>query len=81
MLRAEIPPTTKIAKTIVQIARPFLNALNPKPPPDAPRGRGDLGKSEGFRTKQRLAGGWNYKTTTSRVNDRMFVPSRKIFTK
>ena len=54
MLRAEIPPTTNIANTTVQIARPFLNALKPKPPVELRRGNGDLGKSEGFRTEQRL---------------------------
>ena len=65
MLRAEIPPTTKTAKKTVQIARPFLNALRPKPPPDAPRGRGNLGKSEEFRIRGRLPLCWNYQTTTS----------------
>ena len=65
MLRAEIPPTTNIANTTVQIARPFLNALKPKPPDELRRGNGDLGKSEGFRTEQRLPLRWNYKTAAS----------------
>jgi len=55
-LRAEMPPTTNTAKTADQILRAFLKLPMRKPPPGVLGLRGLRGKSEGFRTIERLAG-------------------------